>query len=97
MVYVSMTRAAKSRRGFEREEEFAASFPAILDSGLNDNLCIQVLHLLRWTGRTTADFPIKRLAEKTSSGTADRREANIWLHRNSGKKSGLDDRGGHLF
>jgi hypothetical protein len=97
IVYVSVTRAAKSRRGFEREEEFAASFPAILDTGLNDNLCINALHLFRWTGLTMADFPIKRMAEKTSSGTADRREANVWLHRNSGKTSGLDDRGGQPF
>ena len=97
IVYISVARATKSPRRVEREEEFAACFPAILDTGLNDNLCINVLHLLRWTGLTMADFPIKRMAEKTSSGTADRREANVWLHRNSGKKSGLDDRGGHPF
>jgi hypothetical protein len=93
IVYVSLTRSRKGERDRGFEEAAASWLPAILDTGLNDNLCINARHLLGWTGLALSDFPVKRTGEKTTHGPADRREASIWLHYNSGRKSGFDPRG----
>jgi hypothetical protein len=97
IVYVSLTRSRKNERYRTFEEVSASCFPAILDTGLNDNLCINARHLLKWTGLALSDFPVKRTGERTASGLADRREASIWLHYNSGRRSGLDPRGTAKF
>jgi len=97
IVYVSITRSVKGKYYQRHDEAGATCFPAILDTGLNDNLCINANHLGRWTGLSLADLPIKNVEKSPSGGVVERRDASIWLHHNADQRSGIDSRGGQHF
>lgn len=58
--------------------ENASRFPAVLDTGFNDNLLITEHHLREW-----ADIPLDQLEKKqdVDDGIA-LHEGKIWMHRN---------------
>lgn len=58
-------------------------FPAILDTGHNDNFAITPRHLREWAGVSWADLPLEPGAERRYQGVpVPHRRANLWLHPN---------------
>lgn len=58
-------------------------FPAILDTGHNDNFVISPRHLREWAGMAWQDLPIEPGVERRYQGVAvPYRRANLWLHPN---------------
>lgn len=60
----------------------AARFPAVFDTGYNDNFLIREQHLADWAGLNLSRLPCVGHLQ-SEMGLLPLVDANLWLHRNS--------------
>ena len=69
----------------------ARRFPAILDTGLNDNFAIAPVHLRAWAGIHWKDLPVEGVDRFLGNAPVPTRRAYVWVHPNqSGWRDWVD-------